>query len=96
MTHYIACKKTSDVVNVAQLYFQEVCRPHGLPLFIVSDREILDFFANFGDVCGGCPTQLDFGSAYHLQTDQQMEDVNCLLGDLLRCLVGEDIKLWDQ
>jgi hypothetical protein len=39
MAHFIACKKTVDVVNVAQLYFCEVYRLHGLPLSIVSDRD---------------------------------------------------------
>ena len=38
MVHFIACEKTADVVNVAQLYFKELYRLHGLPLSIVSDR----------------------------------------------------------
>jgi hypothetical protein len=51
MTCYnYSCKKTSDVVNVAKLYFREVYRLHELPLFIVSDEETLGFLANFGDV----------------------------------------------
>jgi hypothetical protein len=37
MVHFIVCKKTADVVNVAQLYFREVYRLHGLPLSIVLD-----------------------------------------------------------
>jgi hypothetical protein len=37
MVHFIAYKKTSDAVNVAQLYFREVYRLHGLLLSIVSD-----------------------------------------------------------
>ena len=41
-------------------------------------------------------TQLDFSSAYHSQTDGQKEVVNHSLGDLLRCLMGEHVKLWDQ
>jgi len=39
MVHFIACKKMPDAINVAQLYFQEVNRLHGLPLSIVSDRD---------------------------------------------------------
>ena len=31
MTYFIACKKTLDAVNVAQIYFREVYRLHGLP-----------------------------------------------------------------
>ena len=41
-------------------------------------------------------TQLDFSSAYHLQTDGQTKVVNHSLGNLLRCLTGEHVKSWDQ
>jgi hypothetical protein len=32
IVHFIACKKTTDAVNVTQLYFKEVYHLHGLPL----------------------------------------------------------------
>ena len=38
MVNFIGCKKTDDPVNVAQLYFREVYRLHGLPLSIASDH----------------------------------------------------------
>lgn len=41
-------------------------------------------------------TQLDFNSSYHPQTDGQTEVVNRSMGDLLRCLVGDHVKSWDQ
>ena len=41
-------------------------------------------------------TQLDFSSAYHPQTNWQMEVVNCSLEDLLSCLTSEHVKSWDQ
>ncbi|KAK9148013.1 hypothetical protein Scep_006770 [Stephania cephalantha] len=40
-------------------------------------------------------TQLKFSSAYHPQTDGQTEVVNRSLGNLLRSLVGENVRSWD-
>lgn len=39
MFHFVACKKTTDAQTVAQLFFKEVYRLHGLPTLIVSDRD---------------------------------------------------------
>ena len=96
MAHFIACKKTTDAVNVAQLYFREVYRLHGLPTSIVSDRDT-QFLSHFWRrVWRLANTKLDFSSAYHPRTDGQTEVVNFSLGNLLRSLVGDHLKSWDQ
>lgn len=39
MVHVISCKKSTDAVNVAQLFFHELYRLHGLPMPIIFDRD---------------------------------------------------------
>ena len=86
----------TDVMQVAQLYFNEVYKLHDLPKLIVSDRDT-HFLGHFWHCLWKLAnTKLDFSPAYHPQTDGQTEVVNRSLGNLWRSLMEDHVKMWDK
>ncbi|XP_052197121.1 uncharacterized protein LOC127804307 [Diospyros lotus] len=96
MAHFIPCHKTDDATHVADLFFKEIVRLHGVPKSIVSDRDT-KFLSYFWKVFWGkIGTKLLFSTAYHPQTDGQTEVVNRTLTQLLRTVIQKNLKNWED
>lgn len=76
MVDLIPCKKTTDSLQVAILFFREIYRLHGLPSSIVFDRDSRFLGHFWRSLWKQLNTSLDLSSAYHPQSDGQTEVVN--------------------
>ncbi|XP_022873286.1 uncharacterized protein LOC111392229 [Olea europaea var. sylvestris] len=96
MTHFIPCHKTDDATNIADLFFKEVVRLHGVPKSIVSDRDV-KFLSHFWRVLWNkLSTKLLFSTICHLQIDGQTEVVNRTMTQLLCIVVNKNLKNWEE
>ena len=73
---------------------KEIFRLHGISKVITSDRDP-KFTGNFWkSLFKGIDTKLNFSTAYHPQTDRQIERFNQVLEDMLRMYVRDYPKKW--
>ncbi|EOX94220.1 Uncharacterized protein TCM_003746 [Theobroma cacao] len=91
-----AIHSTYSIEKLAQLYIDEIVRLHGVPVSIVSDRDprfTSRFWPKFQEALG---TKLKFSTAFHPQTDGQLERTIQTLEDMLRACVIDFIGSWDR
>jgi len=83
MAHFMACHTTFDATQVANLYFKDIVRLHGIPRSMVFDHDtkiLSHFWLTLWKKLG---TYVKFGTSCHPQTDGQIEVTNHTLGTLL-------------
>jgi hypothetical protein len=94
--YFIPTTTTVDAVRLAQLFFLNVVRYHGLPTAIISDRDAR-FTSNFWRSLWSClDTKLNMSTAFRPQTDGQTERVNRVLEEMLRNYVSYQQHDWNE
>ncbi|KAJ8489233.1 hypothetical protein ONZ45_g13670 [Pleurotus djamor] len=94
MVHLVPSRTNYSAIHVAELLFDRVYRLHGLPMVIVSDRDVWftsRFWQRLHDLIG---TELKMSSAYHPQTDGATERANRTITQMLRQCISPSQRDW--
>jgi hypothetical protein len=96
VAHFILVRTTYGGDKLAKLYIDNILKLHGVPKSIVSDRGVQFVSKFWRSLHQALKTKLEFNSAYHPQTDGQIERVNQVLQDMLRSCVLTYSKNWED
>jgi RNase H-like domain found in reverse transcriptase/Reverse transcriptase (RNA-dependent DNA polymerase)/Integrase zinc binding domain/Chromo (CHRromatin Organisation MOdifier) domain/Retroviral aspartyl protease len=95
LAHFLPTTTTVTAPQLAQLFFDQIFRLHGLPTSIISDRDTRftsNFWSHLFKLMG---TKLAMSTANHPQTDGQTERLNRVIEEMLRSYVNSRYNDWD-
>jgi hypothetical protein len=92
--HFIPLAHPYSAGSVAQAFFADIVRLHGVPQSIVSDRDPVFTSTFWAELMRLMGTKLQLTSAFHPQSDGQSESANRVVVMYLRCLTGDRPRQW--
>src|SRR3954468_18647509 len=96
MAHFEATHSNVKTPEVANMFFRTVFQYHGLPHNIVTDRDSKFTSRFWQELFKLLDTKLILSTAFHPQTDGQMEHTNRTLEQMLRITVNYQQNDWDE
>jgi transposase InsO family protein len=92
--HFIPLAHPYSAESVAQAFFSDIVRLHGVPQSMVSDRDPVFTSTFWRELMRLVGTKLHMSTAFHPQTDGQSESANRVIIMYLRYLTGDRPKHW--
>jgi len=93
-SHFVETVTTVTAAGAANLYLRNVWKLHGLPRKVISNRGLQFVAAFMKELYRLLGIEAATSTAYHLQTDRQLEWVNQELEQYLLIFVGERQDDW--
>jgi hypothetical protein len=92
--HFLPLAHPYTAQKVADLFIDNICKLHGPPSVIVSDRDTVFTSVIWKEIFAALRVTLNFSTAHHPETDGQTERVNQCLEQYLRCMAFQEPKKW--
>ena len=89
VAHFLPVQQSYSLHQLAEIYVKEIVRLHGVPISIVSDRDLRFTSYFWKSLQRSLGTQLHFSTAFHPQIDRQSERTIQTLEDIMRACVLE-------
>ena len=94
--HFIPIRRTHSLEKLAELYVNEVVRLHDVPISIFSDHDSRFSSSFWKSLHRAMGTKLTFSTAFHPQTDGQLERTIQTLEDMLRACMLDFEGSWEK
>ena len=95
-THFIPVNSTGNAKDIAEIFYREIFKHHGLPWKIISDRDTRFTGTFWKELVMLLNVKLNLSTAFHPETDGQSERAFRTLQEMLRCYISYTQKDWYQ
>jgi len=92
--HFIPLAHPYSAESVAQAFFTDIVRLHGMPQSMVSDRDPVFTSTFWRELMRLMGAKLHMTTAFHPQSDGQSEAANRVIAMYLRCFSGDRPRDW--